>query len=108
MTSRRDDPLLRIQRLWNWLPAFRAVAETEHLPTAAQRIGVSASAFNGISPSAMFKRLLRHIVLSGKVSSVDICELNPKFDVDYRTSRLAAAFVFDIVQAADINAEYPG
>jgi formiminoglutamase len=56
----------------------------------------------------MFKRLLRHIVLSGKVSSVDICEVNPQFDVDYRTSRLAAAFVFDIVQASDINAEYPG
>lgn len=70
--------------------------------------GVSASAFNGISPNAMFKRLLRHIVLSGKVSSVDICEVNPQYDVDFRTSRLAAAFVFDIVQAADINAEYPG
>lgn len=70
--------------------------------------GVSASAYNGISPNAMFKRLLRHIVLSGKVSSVDISEVNPLFDVDSRTSRLAAAFVFDIVQAADINAEYPG
>jgi len=70
--------------------------------------GVSASAFNGISPNAMFKRLLRHIVLSGKVSSVDISEVNPQYDVDNRTSRLAAAFVFDIVQAADINAEYPG
>lgn len=70
--------------------------------------GVSASSFNGISPNAMFKRLLRHIVLSGKVCSVDISEVNPLFDVDSRTSRLAAAFVFDIVQAADINAEYPG
>jgi formiminoglutamase len=70
--------------------------------------GVSASSYNGIAPNAMFKRLLRHIVLSGKVSSVDICELNPKFDVDNRTARLASAFIFDIVQAADINAEYPG
>lgn len=70
--------------------------------------GVSASSFNGISPNAMFKRLLRHIILSGKVCSVDISEVNPLFDVDNRTSRLAAAFVFDIVQAADINAEYPG
>lgn len=70
--------------------------------------GVSASSFNGISPNAMFKRLLRHIVLSGKVSTVDISEVNPFFDVDNRTSKLAAAFVFDIVQAADINAEYPG
>jgi len=70
--------------------------------------GVSASAFNGISPNAMFKRLLRHIVLSGKVCSVDICEVNPSYDLDNRTAKLAAAFVFDIVQAADINAEYPG
>lgn len=70
--------------------------------------GVSAPSFNGIAPNAMFKRLLRHIVLSGKVSSVDISEVNPNYDVDNRTARLAAAFVFDIVQAADINAEYPG
>lgn len=70
--------------------------------------GVSAPSFNGIAPNAMFKRMLRHIVLSGKVSTIDICEVNPLFDVDNRTSRLAAAFIFDMVQAADINAEYPG
>jgi formiminoglutamase len=70
--------------------------------------GVSAPSFNGIAPNAMFKRLLRHIVLSGKVNTVDISEVNPIYDVDNRTARLASAFVFDIVQAADINAEYPG
>ncbi len=70
--------------------------------------GVSASSFNGLAPNAMFKRLLRHIVLSGKVSAVDISEVNPIYDVDNRTARLASAFIFDIVQAADINAEYPG
>jgi formiminoglutamase len=70
--------------------------------------GVSATSFNGIAPNAMFKRLLRHIVLSGKVNVVDISETNPDFDIDQRTSKLAAAFIFDIVQAADINAEYPG
>jgi formiminoglutamase len=70
--------------------------------------GVSASSFNGLAPNAMFKRLLRHIVLSGKVAAIDVSEVNPAFDVDNRTARLAAAFIFDIVQAADINAEYPG
>jgi formiminoglutamase len=70
--------------------------------------GVSASAFNGIAPNSMFKRLLRHIVFSGKICSVDIAELNPSFDVDQRTARLAASVIFDIVQAADMNAEYPG
>lgn len=68
--------------------------------------GVSAQSFNGISPNSMFKRLVRHIILSGKVASVDIAETNPLYDVDGRTSRLAASLVFDIVQAADVNAEW--
>lgn len=70
--------------------------------------GVSAQAFNGIAPNSMFKRLLRHIILSGKVASVDIAEVNPAYDIDNRTARLAAALIFDMVQAADMNAEYPG
>ncbi len=30
--------------VWDWLPAFRAVAETEHLPTAARRLHLTVSA----------------------------------------------------------------
>jgi len=70
--------------------------------------GVSAAAYNGIAPNSMFKRLLRHIVFSGKVCSVDLAEVNPLFDIDQRTARLAASIIFDMVQAADMNAEYPG
>lgn len=40
------EPLRRIHRLWNWLPAFRAVAETEHLPTASEMLAVSPSALS--------------------------------------------------------------
>jgi len=40
------DRLLRIAEYWNWLPAFRAVAETQHLPTAARVLGVSASSLS--------------------------------------------------------------
>lgn len=36
----------RISGLWSWLPAFRAIAEAEHLPTASERVGVSASALS--------------------------------------------------------------
>ncbi len=36
----------RVSDYWNWLPAFRAVAETEHLPTAAEQLGVSSSALS--------------------------------------------------------------
>ena len=32
--------------IWNWLPAFQAVAETEHLPTASERLHLTASALS--------------------------------------------------------------
>jgi DNA-binding transcriptional LysR family regulator len=39
----------RIRRLaafWNWLPAFRAVAEVQHLPSAAEEFRISPSALS--------------------------------------------------------------
>ncbi len=36
----------RIANLWNWLPHFRAVAETQHLPTASKAMNASASALS--------------------------------------------------------------
>ena len=36
----------RIVQFWNWLPAFRAVAETQHLPSAASQLGVSPQALS--------------------------------------------------------------
>lgn len=35
-----------IRSFWNWLPAFRAVAESEHLPTAAKRVHLTAAALS--------------------------------------------------------------
>lgn len=40
------DPAKKLQLIWPWIPAFRAVAETEHLPTAAGRLHVSPSALS--------------------------------------------------------------
>lgn len=36
----------RLTSLWNWLPGFRAVAETEHLPAASKHLRVSPSALS--------------------------------------------------------------
>jgi len=36
----------RLTQFWNWLPAFRAVAETQHLPSAAQQLGISPQALS--------------------------------------------------------------
>ena len=40
------DRVVRLYQLWSWLPHFRAVAETEHLPTASEAFGVSTSALS--------------------------------------------------------------
>lgn len=36
----------RLRALWNWLPVFRAVAETEHLPTAADALFISPASLS--------------------------------------------------------------
>ncbi len=36
----------RLSDFWNWLPAFRAVAESEHLPTASRELFVSVPALS--------------------------------------------------------------
>lgn len=38
--------LLRLTEFWNWLPAFRAVAESGHLPTASETLGVGRSSLS--------------------------------------------------------------
>ncbi|MEZ4222668.1 MAG: LysR family transcriptional regulator [Polyangiaceae bacterium] len=40
------DRVRRMYTLWNWLPAFRAVGERTHLPTAAKDLGISPSALS--------------------------------------------------------------
>ena len=36
----------RLSKIWKWLPAFRAIAETEHLPTAAERMQLTPAALS--------------------------------------------------------------
>ncbi|OHX68321.1 formimidoylglutamase [Flammeovirga pacifica] len=60
--------------------------------------GVSASAYNGISPNPTFMKMFKKIHKSGKVISSDIAELNPSLDLDRRTAKLAAALSFEIVK----------
>ena len=43
------DPVERLRHIaefWNWLPAFRAIAETSHLPSAAAILHLSPSALS--------------------------------------------------------------
>ncbi|WP_291912568.1 formimidoylglutamase [Chitinophaga sp. CB10] len=66
---------------------------------AAFAPGVSATAYNGILPNGLFLESFRAILASGKVKGTDVAELNPAFDLDNRTAKLAAALIFETVMA---------
>jgi formiminoglutamase len=60
---------------------------------AAYAPGVSAQAALGVHPDIVLL-LLQEIMKSGKVLSLDVVELNPQFDIDNRTARLAASLIY--------------
>lgn len=55
--------------------------------------GVSASAYNGIFADAAFMHFYRHILKSEKLLALDVAEVNPTYDIQERTARLAATLV---------------
>lgn len=55
--------------------------------------GVSASAYNGIFADATFMHFYRHILKSEKLLALDVAEVNPQFDIQERTARLAATLM---------------
>jgi len=55
--------------------------------------GVSAPAASGLSPDLWLK-LAYEFGKYGKVSSFDLCEVNPRFDIDGQTVRLAALTIW--------------
>lgn len=58
--------------------------------------GVSATQAFGLNPWQIIP-LVRQIAASGKVISYDIAELSPQYDIDLRTAKLAANFVYEII-----------
>ncbi len=60
---------------------------------------VSALAYNGIAPDKIFQDFFKYILASPKLKSMDIAELNPTLDIDGRTARLAASFIFEYVKS---------
>jgi len=68
----RMEPARRIAALWDYLPAFRAAAETGHLPSAGQALSLSPSALprtvrmlETALGHALFDRVGRGIALNG-------------------------------------------
>ncbi len=55
--------------------------------------GVSASAYNGIFADATFMHFYRHILKNEKLLALDVAEVNPAYDIQDRTARLAACLM---------------
>lgn len=61
--------------------------------------GVSAPAARGV-PLEIVEALTDHVAASGKMRLADIAELNPDFDIDHRSARVAARLVARIANQA--------
>lgn len=59
--------------------------------------GVSAPSINGLTPFQV-KYLIKLLLNSGKVKLFDVVELNPTYDIDQRTAKLAAQMVNEIIK----------
>jgi formiminoglutamase len=57
--------------------------------------GVSAPAATGIFPDVRFLKALKKIFESRKVLSFDLAELNPTYDINHCTSKLAASLAYE-------------
>lgn len=67
---------------------------------AAEAPGVSAPAARGVS-LAMLEPIIDLIRDSGRLRVADIAELNPEFDIDKRTARVAARLVHQLTLTGD-------
>lgn len=56
--------------------------------------GVSATSLNGLVPDHIFLSAFDEIIKSPKLIGLDFAELNPKFDIDNRTAKLASSLIF--------------
>ena len=64
--------------------------------SSAYAPGVSASSPMGFSPDIVLKSL-KIILESGKLLGLDVVELNPNYDVDDQTAKLAASLVHYVI-----------
>lgn len=60
--------------------------------------GVSAPQPLGLTPETVL-HLLKHALASGKVVSFDVAEVSPRFDSDNNTAKVAAIFVYALVES---------
>lgn len=101
-----DFHLNKIDQVIETLTAFSRQVDHLYLTldmdgfSAAFAPGVSAPSPLGFEPQAAME-VIRFIAQTGKLTSLDIAELNPKYDIDGRTAQLAAQVIAQIMLLLD-------
>ena len=87
-----------------WVDAFMAKVKYLYVTidldgfSSAYAPGVSAPSPMGFSPDIVLETL-ETILASGKVIGMDIAEMNPKYDIDQATARLAASLIHKVIHS---------
>lgn len=66
--------------------------------SSAYAPGVSAPSPMGFTPDVVLESL-KTITATGKLVALDIAEMNPKYDVDHQTARLAASLIHQVIHS---------
>ena len=106
-TTYVDRSTFRIQfakEINTWIRAFMEKVDHVYVTvdldgfSSAYAPGVSAASPMGFSPDIVLESL-ETIIASGKLISMDIAEMNPKFDIDNQTAKLAASLIHKVIHA---------
>lgn len=96
-----------VKEINTWIKAFIATVDHVYVTvdldgfSSAYAPGVSAASPMGFSPDIVLESL-ETIITSGKLISLDIAEMNPEYDRDGSTAKLAASLIHKV-----IHSEFP-
>jgi len=91
-----------VKEINTWIRAFMDKVDHVYVTidldgfSSAYAPGVSASSPLGFSPDVVLESL-ETITTTGKLISMDIAEMNPKYDVDGQTAKLAASLIHNVL-----------
>ena len=92
------------QKAWDKIATFVEAQDILYISMcldvfgAAYAPGVSALNPLGLAPQDLLP-LLKKLATTGKVVHLDIAELNPRYDIDQRSAKLAASLIFHFIDA---------
>nr|WP_299340653.1 formimidoylglutamase [Allomuricauda sp.] len=97
-----------LNEIMTWIDAF--IQNVDHVYvtidldgfSSAYAPGVSAASPMGFTPH-MVLECLKTIINSGKLISMDIAEMNPKYDIDGQTAKLAASLIHHVAHSVAGN-----